>query len=172
MTHKVVVSPDWYRYIGVSSLLCCSSSWALRKWEKREKRFFSDPFRSLEKKKKIIHLKDKEFKRFDTEPTRKQSEIRNSSERETCARQRARLSLPPVPHSHCFSFGRTGCVYRAQSTSGDFIVGLWASAYSDPSSRNRTKKSKKTECSIFQTYHSYSKINNNPAALFGVLFVT
>jgi len=47
--------------------------------EKNRRDCFSGPFRSLEKKN---HLKDKEFKRFDTEPTRKQSEIRNPSEGE------------------------------------------------------------------------------------------
>lgn len=121
--------------------------------------FFSGSFRSLEKKN---HLKDKKFKRFYTESTRKQSEMRNSSEgEETCVRCRAQQSLPPTPHSHSFSFGRTGCIYTAQRTSGDFTVGLRSAAYSDPSSRNRTKSPKKSKCSAFQTYHSYLKINNN-----------
>lgn len=63
--------------------------------EKREDFFFSGSFRSL---KKNIHLKDKEFKRFYTESTRKQSEMKNSSEgEETCARRRAWQSLPLKP---------------------------------------------------------------------------
>lgn len=68
---------------------------------------------------------------------------------------------PSSPRSHSFSFGKTGCIYMAQRTSGDFKLGLWSSAYSDPSSRNRTKGPKKSKCSVFQTYHSYLKINNN-----------
>lgn len=171
MTHEVVVSPDWFGYIRVSSQLCCSSSWALRGWEKREKKFFSGLFRSL--KKKCIHLKDKNFKCFDTEPTRKQSEIKNSSEgEETCAQRGTQLSLPTTPHCHSFSFRRSCCRYRAWSTSGDFTLGLWSSAYSDPSRRNRTKSLWKSECNNFQAFCNSLNNNNNPIALSSRLFLT
>lgn len=65
------------------------------KGEKKSYFFFPGPFRSL-KKNQNPHLKDKEFKGFDTMPTRKQSEIKNSLGREeTCVRYGAQLSLRP-----------------------------------------------------------------------------
>lgn len=58
----------------------------LRGQDKREKRVCFLFFLALSVvKKKFIHLKDENFKCFDTEPTKQQSEIRNSSEeKETC----------------------------------------------------------------------------------------
>lgn len=76
------------------------------------------------------------------------------------------------PHTAtCFSFRRLCCRYRAWSTSGDFVLGLWSSAYSDTSRRNGTKSPWKSECNNFQAYCNYLNSNNSPIALFSKLFL-
>lgn len=174
MTHKVVVSPDWFGYIRVSSQLCCSSSWALRGWEKREKKCFSGLFRSLKKKKKnvfILRTRTSSVLISSLQESKVKSRI---PQRERRPVHNAGLSwVSPWPHTAtCFSFRRFCCRYRAWSTSGDFVLGLWSSAYSDTSRRNGTKSPWKSECNNFQAYCNYLNSNNNPITLFSKLFLT